>query len=80
MKNGWKLDIREDCEAQEAIGASACLQYEAKKENFELNLWINSTYTLNDNEYCTITVDATKYPAKFIISDSPRLGMLIPGY
>ena len=75
-KQGWTLDIFEDCEAEEETGT--CGEFISLKE-FD-GVYTNTTRTLKDNSMCTVLVDATDYVGRVIFYNDPDLGVLEPDY
>ena len=76
LKEGWTLDIDNDCFVRDDPGA--CKNFESSQEFY--GTYVNSTLTLKDNSKCTIAVDATAAPARVIFDNAPNLGVMYPGY
>ena len=74
-KEGWLLDIDEDCEADEAIGV--CKTFVAT-EGVEKRSY--PTATLQAGQKCTITIDASQSLARLHLTSGAALGVLWNGY
>ena len=77
FKQGWELDIDEDCNVQEEAGV--CGDKFVSSESFE-GTYINTTTTLKDNSKCTIYIDASETVARVIFDNDEDLGVLWPDY
>ena len=77
FKQGWELDIDEDCNVQEEAGV--CGDKFVSSDVF-VGTYTNFTTTLKDNSKCTIYIDATEEVARVIFDNDEDLGVLWPDY
>ena len=79
VKDGWTLDIDEDCKAEEAT-AGTCPTELISSEFMYGKDAITRTVILGENTKCTIMVDASTAVARVTFGGTNNLGVLYPSY
>ena len=77
MKDGWQLDLEEDCEAQQAA-LGVCPEFNSEAVDYGTSLPAKMV-NLGENQMCTIMVDATDGVGRLKFSGRD-IGVLYPGY
>ena len=78
-KDGYNLDIEKDCRS--TVAPDWCQSFESDPKQSGVNT--TGTKTLRQNEWCTISIDARKFPARIILDPDmtqKNLGIIYSGY
>ena len=78
VKDGWTLDVDEDCISAESTTACSSLSFVSDEEKVGDTIPRRSV-ALGENTKCTFEIDATDAVARITFSGN-NLGVLMPGY